>query len=233
MGRGAKARQQRFEGLREFDRRFDALAWEAGRLAGVDEAGVGPLAGPVVAAAVVLPRDFELTELFDSKCLTATQRRACARAIRAAALGLGVARVSAPRIDRLNILRATLLAHRRALAALPFRPQAVVVDGRHAPRLPEGWTQVHLEAVIGGDARSLAVAAASVIAKTTRDRIMQRLDARFPEYGFAQHKGYGTPAHREALRRHGLTPYHRRQFCGFLAAEELWSRQAELFAEPT
>jgi len=233
MGRGAEARQERFLRLRGFDRAFDAAAWEAGRLAGVDEAGVGPLAGPVVAAAVVLPADFVLAEVFDSKRLTPAQRRACARAIRAGALAVGVARVSASRIDRINILRATLLAQRRALEALAVQPLAVVVDGRHAPRPPGGWPPVHLEAVVDGDARSLVVAAASIIAKTTRDRIMQRLDSRFPEYGFAQHKGYGTAAHREALRRHGLSPHHRRQFCGFLVAEELASRQADLFAGST
>jgi ribonuclease HII len=228
MGRGEEARRRRFEALCAFDRGFDALAWAAGRLAGVDEAGVGPLAGPVVAAAVVLPVDFDLPELFDSKRLTPGQRRDCARAIRAAALGIGVARVSAPRIDRLNVLRASLLAHRRALARLPLVPRAVVVDGRWVPRLPRGWEAVRVEPVVDADARSLAVAAASVVAKTTRDRLMLRLDRLYPEYGFARHKGYATPAHREALRRHGLSPVHRRRFCGFLVSERAAARQGAL-----
>lgn len=226
--RGGEARRERFEGLRAFDRAFDARAWEEGRLAGVDEAGVGPLAGPVVAAAVILPADFDLPELYDSKRLTAPQRDACARTIRARSIAVGVARISVPRIERLNILRAALMAHRRALAALAVVPTAVVVDGRHQPQLPSGWPEVRIEAVVEGDARSLAVAAASVIAKTTRDRIMMRLDRRYPEYGFARHKGYATSAHRQALRQFGLTPEHRRGFCGFLEAERLAGRQGRL-----
>jgi ribonuclease HII len=226
--RGGEAHRQRFESLRAFDRSFDSRAWEEGRLAGVDEAGVGPLAGPVVAAAVVLPPDFDLPELFDSKRLSALQRDACARTIRARSIAIGVARVSVPRIDRLNILQASLLAHRRALAALGVVPSVVVVDGRHLPRLPPGWPEIRIEAVVEGDSRSLAVAAASVIAKTIRDRIMQRLDRRYPEYGFAQHKGYATSAHRQALRQHGLSPEHRRGFCGFLEAERLAGLQGSL-----
>jgi ribonuclease HII len=211
-----QAHRRRYARLRAFDRRFDRDAWAAGRLVGVDEAGVGPLAGPVVAAAVILPADFECPELFDSKQMPAGARRRCEVAVRAAALGLGVARVSPARIDRINILRAMLAAHRRALARLPFVPRAVLVDGKRAPRLPAGWEAVRVETVVGGDARSLAVAAASVIAKETRDRIMRRLDRRFPEYGFARHKGYASRDHRNALLRLGMSPVHRRTFCGFL-----------------
>lgn len=216
--RAQAAYRRRFARLRAFDRRFDRDAWTSGRLVGVDEAGVGPLAGPVVAAAVILPPDFDCPELFDSKRLQPAMRRRCERAVRAAALGLGIARVSPARIDRINILRAMLSAHRLALGRLPFVPRAVLVDGKRTPRLPLGWEAVRLEAVVGGDGRSLAIAAASVIAKETRDRIMRRLDRRYPEYGFARHKGYASRSHRALLLQHGLSPVHRRSFCGFLEA---------------
>jgi ribonuclease HII len=228
MAGGEAARRRRFERLREFDRSRDEPAWRAGLLAGVDEAGVGPLAGPVVAAAVVLPADFVLPELFDSKRMTRAQRRRAAGLIRREAVALGVARIGPRRIDRINIRRAMLAAHRRALGALAIVPRSVLVDGKLVPRPPRGWSDVRIEAVVGGDARSLAVAAASVVAKTTRDRIMLRLDRLYPQYGFARHKGYATEAHRDALRAHGLSPVHRHAFCGFLAAEELLRRQGTL-----
>ena len=225
----AAAQRRRFTRLRAFDRRFDRAAWASGRLAGVDEVGVGPLAGPVVAAAVVLPPDFDCPELFDSKQLQPAARRRCERAVRGAALGLGVARVSPACIDRINILRAMLAAHRLALAKLPFVPAAILVDGKRAPRLPRGWDAVRIETVVAGDAHSLAVAAASVVAKETRDRIMRRLDRRYPEYGFARHKGYASRNHRASLLQHGLSPVHRRSFCGFL---ELARQGAWVFEAP-
>jgi ribonuclease HII len=225
MRRAAATLAQRFAALRAFDREFDPDAWASGRLAGVDEAGVGPLAGPVVAAAVVLPSDFELPELFDSKQLTPAARARCAAFVHRHALAIGVARISPQRIDKLNILRAMLTAHRGALQALALRPQAVLIDGRWTPTLPAGWTGVRMHAVVGGDGRSLAVAAASVIAKTTRDHIMERLDHRYPEYGFARHKGYGTAAHRAALQQHGLSPVHRRGFCTWLETAAMAARQ--------
>ena len=230
--RAAAAHRRRFARLRAFDRRFDFDAWTSGRLAGVDEAGVGPLAGPVVAAAVILPPDFDCPELFDSKQLQPAARRRCELAVRRAALGLGVARVSPARIDRINILRAMLAAHRLALAKLPFVPGAILVDGKRAPRPPLGWEAVRLETVIGGDTRSLAIAAASVIAKETRDRIMRRLDRRYPEYGFARHKGYASRSHRALLLQYGLSPVHRRSFCGFLEVARQGALAFELEPAP-
>ena len=228
MRRGEEELRQRCERLRRFDRDVDPQAWAAGRLAGVDEAGVGPLAGPVVAAAVVLPCDFDLPELFDSKQMTAAARRRCEAFIRAHALGFGVARISPRGIERLNILRAMLEAHRRALRALPVVPEVVLVDGRRAPRLPSGWSATRLQVVVKADAQSLAVAAASVLAKETRDRIMRRLDRRYPQYGFRHHMGYSTREHMEALRRFGPSPVHRPRFCRFLEIEALLARQGQL-----
>jgi ribonuclease HII len=228
MSRGEAERRRRFERLRGFDRDFDPGAWERGRLAGVDEAGVGPLAGPVVAVAVVLPPDFDLPEVFDSKQMTALARHRCEIHIRARAVALAVARVSPQRIDRLNIARAMSEAHRRALRGLAVLPEAVLVDGKRLPPLPPDWSGVRLQAVVQADARSLAVAAASVVAKETRDRIMRRLDRRYPDYGFAAHKGYSTRSHKEVLRRLGPSPVHRRRFCGFLEAEAEAARQGVL-----
>lgn len=228
MRRPAPDLERRFAALRDFDREFDAEAWARGRLAGVDEAGVGPLAGPVVAAAVILPPDFQLLELFDSKQLGAAARERCARSVLEGAIAVGIGRVSPGRIDSLNILRAMLLAHHRALRHLQPAPQAVAVDGRWSPELPAEWRAVRLRAVVGGDARSLAIAAASVVAKVARDRIMERLDKRYPQYGFGRHKGYPTPAHREALRQHGLSPVHRRRFCAWLGEEAAAARQGRL-----
>jgi len=232
MGRGVEEkRRQRFERLRKFDRHFDPVAWENGLLAGVDEVGVGPLAGPVVAAAIILPADFDFPALFDSKQMTARARRACEREVRARAIALGLARVSPARIDQINIRRAMFVAHRRALKRLAVQPNAVMIDGKWMGRMPRGWSSVRVEAVIGGDARSLAIAAASVVAKEVRDRFMRRLDRRYPQYGFARHKGYATADHRQAVRDHGLSPAHRQSFCGWLAAEEALARQGVLMFE--
>jgi ribonuclease HII len=225
MTRRERERRRRFRRLRDFDRDFDAAAWAAGRLAGVDEVGVGPLAGPVVAAAVILPPDFELPALFDSKRLTAPERRRCALEVRAAACGLVLSRISPACIDRINIRRAMLAAQRRAVTRLDPAPTAVLVDGKVLPRLPAAW---RVRAVVGGDAQSLAVAAASVVAKVARDRIMVRLHRLYPAYGFNRHKGYATADHRQALREHGLSPVHRRAFCGFLEVEAALARQGAL-----
>ena len=232
MGRRDVERRRRFERLREFDRAFDPAAWAAGRLAGVDEAGVGPLAGPVVAAAVVLPPEFELPELFDSKQMTASERLRCARAVRDAALAFGITRVSPQRIDRINIRRAMFVAHRQALAKLSIVPDVVLVDGRWLGKLPAGFQGARATAVVKGDTLSLAIAAASVLAKVARDRLLVRLDREFPQYGFARHKGYSTAEHMQALRDHGLSAVHRRSFCGFLEHEKLLARQGQLALEP-
>lgn len=225
MRRDGEELRQRCERLRCFDRDFDREAWSRGLLAGVDEAGVGPLAGPVVAAAVILPADFDLPEVFDSKQMRPAARQRCERDIRARALALGVASVSPRRIDRVHILHAMLQAQRRALAALDLVPVAVIVDGCRTPSLPSAWGATRLQAVVRADSQSLAVAAASVVAKETRDRIMLRLDRRYPEYGFARHKGYGTAAHKAALRRHGPSPVHRLCFCTWLETEAAAARQ--------
>ena len=184
--------------------------WAAGRryVAGLDEAGRGCLAGPVVAAAVVLPPDARLPGLDDSKALTAAQREALLPRIEAEALALGVGQCAPDEIDRLNILRASLEAMRRAAAALALPPDALLVDGNQ----PLPVAPCVQEAVVKGDARSLSIAAASVVAKVTRDRLMAALDAEFPAYGWAGHKGYPTAAHYAALRAHGPSPHHRRSF---------------------
>lgn len=178
-----------------------------GRVGGVDEAGRGPLAGPVVAACVVLPFGVALTGVRDSKAMTPRQRDRAFEAILAAADGVGTASVDAPEIDRLNILRATHEAMRRAIAAVSPPPDAVLVDGLPVPGLP-----VPSVAVVQGDGRSATVAAASIVAKVTRDRLMAALDAEHPGYGLAAHKGYPTAEHLQALRRLGPCPIHRRSF---------------------
>jgi ribonuclease HII len=173
----------------------------------VDEAGRGPLAGPVVAAAVVLPRECDLPDLRDSKCLSPAMREECYRRVLDTALCWAVSSVEADEIDRLNILRATHLAMARALARLSPPPHGAVVDGLPVSGLP----CPHL-AVVRGDSLSVSVAAASVLAKVTRDRLMRELDARYPGYALASHKGYSTPEHLRALRVLGPSPCHRHSF---------------------
>ena len=197
--------------------RFERQAWSVGcaRVAGVDEAGRGPLAGPVVAAAVIFDPEFlvaqekrELDGLTDSKKLSPARREfffALLQGRPEVAIGVGFAEVE--EIDRRNILRATHLAMARAVSALPGRPDHILVDGRPVPNLPCPFT-----AIVGGDGLSLSIAAASVIAKVTRDRLMEELDRLYPDYGLARHKGYGTPEHLAALRQHGPAPCHRRSF---------------------
>lgn len=178
-----------------------------GLVAGVDEAGRGCLAGPVVAAAVILPPGLALPGLRDSKALGPERRAEMAEAIRRAALGIGIGRAEVEEIDALNILRASLLAMGRALAALTPPPEHVVIDGLHAPPLA-----VSHQAVPHADALFPAVSAASIIAKVHRDALMVGYDRAIPGYGFSLHKGYGTPAHLAALWRRGPSPIHRRSF---------------------
>lgn len=187
------------------------------RVAGVDEAGRGPLAGPVVAAAVVLPEDFEsietLTGLADSKKLTAKRRETLAAAIRAHAR-VSIAIAEPREIDRLNILHASLAAMRRAVSGLAPKADHALIDGNHVPPgLP-----CSANAVIGGDAIEPAISAASIIAKTVRDRLMVEADLRFPGYGFAGHKGYPSAAHRAALEERGPSPIHRLSYAPVQAA---------------
>jgi ribonuclease HII len=186
-------------------------AWEADYrcVAGIDEAGRGPLAGPVVAACVVLPFGKRPEGLNDSKLRTPRQREALFEAILDLARGCGLGVVSAPEIDRLNILRATHLAMRQALDALPpgMQPDLVLIDG-----LPVRPFPIDQVALVKGDSRSASIAAASILAKVTRDRLMCEYDALYPMYGFAGHKGYGSAAHLRALAAHGPCPLHRRSF---------------------
>ena len=184
------------------------MPWDVpGLVAGVDEAGRGPLAGPVVAAAVILDDLKPIPGLADSKTLSARQRERLSEAIHARALCFSVAHASVEEIDQLNILQATLLAMRRAVMGLRLKPNKVLVDGNRLPTL-----EIMAEAVVQGDRKVPAISAASILAKVARDRWCLEIDAEYPLYGFAAHKGYGTAQHLAALQRHGATPWHRRSF---------------------
>ncbi len=184
------------------------LDWNPiGLMAGVDEAGRGPLAGPVVAAAVILDDTKRIRGLADSKVLTPLQRDRLYDQICEKALCCSVAQASVEEIDSLNILHATMLAMKRAIEGLRLRPAKVLVDGNRLPTI-----DVLAEAVIGGDAKVKSISAASILAKVHRDRLCQTLHDEFPQYGFAAHKGYGTREHLEALKLHGACRHHRRFF---------------------
>ena len=174
---------------------------------GVDEAGRGPLAGPVVAAAVILPADCRLDGLNDSKKLSEKKREALFDEICACAVSYAVASVDHTVIDEINILRATFRAMTQAVMRLPVPADYALIDGNRAPALDIAW-----ECIVGGDAKSASIAAASILAKVTRDRYMCEMDAVYPGYGFAGHKGYGTRAHIQAILQHGPCPIHRRSF---------------------
>jgi ribonuclease HII len=176
-------------------------------ICGVDEAGRGPLAGPVCAAAVILDPARPIAGLADSKKLTARRRESLAAEIREKALDHAVAWASVEEIDSINILQATMLAMRRAVEALGVLPTEVLIDGNRCPQLA-----MPARAIIGGDASEPAISAASILAKTARDAEMLRIHAAFPEYGLDRHKGYDTAIHRAALNRHGPAPFHRRSF---------------------
>lgn len=174
---------------------------------GVDEAGRGPLAGPVCAAAVILPPDLELPGLNDSKKLTDKKRRELYDLITEQAVAYGIALVDEKKIDEINILQATFCAMQEAVNALHTKPDLVLIDGNREPELP-----MDARSIVKGDSLSASIAAASILAKVTRDRLMEELDAAYPQYGFAVHKGYGTKRHYEALREFGPCPIHRMSF---------------------
>jgi ribonuclease HII len=176
-------------------------------VAGVDEAGRGPLAGPVIAAAVILDPSHPIAGLADSKTLNPSRREALAATIRQHALAWSVGRAEVDEIDTLNILQATMLAMQRAVAGLTLAPGLVQVDGNRLPSLP-----CPAEAIVKGDAKVAAISAASILAKVTRDAEMMQLHRQYPGYGFDIHKGYPTPTHLEALERLGVSPIHRRSF---------------------
>ncbi|UCD11373.1 MAG: ribonuclease HII [Nitrospinaceae bacterium] len=192
-------------------RRYETKAEQMGyrQVAGVDEAGRGPLAGPVVAAAVVLPSSARLDGLTDSKKLSAAMRDAFFARIQEEALGIGIGIVEHDVIDEINILQASRLVMKHAVEKLPQPPDLLLIDGIHTiDRAEEQWTLVE------GDQKSQSIAAASVLAKVTRDRLMQAYHKRYPEYGFDRHKGYPTASHKEQIRRHGACPIHRKTFRG-------------------
>jgi ribonuclease HII len=200
------ARGERLQSPLDFERGL----WSRGvpAVAGVDEVGRGPLAGPVVAAAVVLAPECEICGAYDSKRLTPGRRVLLAEEIVRGARAVGIGAASSREIDLLNIRRATALAMRRAIARLWVAPEHLLVDGLPVPELGLEWQT----AVVGGDRQVHSIACASIVAKVCRDRLMDRLALRYPGYHWERNKGYGTPAHLEALRRLGPTPHHRRSF---------------------
>lgn len=203
------ARSHRLAARRRVLLRVERALWARGivRVCGVDEVGVGPLAGPLVAAAVVLPREFEVRGIDDSKKLSATARTALAVQIRARAVDWAIGIVSAAEVDQLNPYRGALEAMRRAVVQLALPPDELLVDARTIPGV-----SVPQQSLIKGDARSYSIAAASIVAKDYRDDLMRQFDREYPQYGFGRHMGYGTRAHLEALDRYGPCPEHRRSF---------------------
>ena len=202
---------------------YEREAWEKGfkLVAGVDEVGRGPLAGPVLAAAVILPQEVSINGINDSKKLSPAKRDILFEEVKKQAVCWSVGIATVAEIDRLNILQASLLAMQRAVYSLNNSPEYVLVD---AVQIPE--VSLPQLPIIKGDGKSISIAAASIVAKVTRDRMMERFDREYPQYGFAGHKGYGTPGHLKALKVNGISPLHRRSFIKkFIASEvqeELW-----------
>lgn len=190
--------------------KYEAAAREKGYsvVCGVDEAGRGPLAGDVYAAAVILPAGLEIAGLNDSKKLSENKRESLYDVIIEQAQSFCIATASIAEIDEINILQASLLAMRRAVAGLSVKPAFVLVDGNQDPRLPDAVTQT----IVGGDGKSASIAAASILAKVARDRYMKQLDEQYPQYAFAKHKGYGTKLHYALLEEYGVSPVHRKTF---------------------
>lgn len=207
---------------------FEWELWDAGveHIAGVDEAGMAPLAGPICAGAAILPRGYKLVGLDDSKkIIDEDKREELAVAIKRDALCWAVGWSTVEELDTINIYHAGLQAMRRAVEGLSIVPQHLLVDARKVP-----GTSIPQRGIIHGDALSLSIAAASIIAKTTRDALMREMDAKWPGYGFRDHKGYPTPAHQQALQKLGATPIHRRSFAAVKKALGLLPEQEELFA---
>jgi ribonuclease HII len=194
---------------------FEKEGWSSGYryIVGLDEVGYGPVAGPVVVAAVALHPDQQFDGATDSKLLTPKRREELSGEIRKGCLAYRVAAASPREIERLNVRAAAILAMRRAMRRLPFSPDLVLVDGNPAPELGRH------RAIVGGARRSHSIACASILAKVVRDELMRRLDPRYPEYGWASNKGYRTRGHMAAIRDHGPTPHHRRTFHGVLQTE--------------
>ena len=202
----------RLEAMRTYEKEYGMCRY----ICGIDEVGRGPLAGPVVAGAVILPADCEILYLNDSKKVSGKKREALYDEIMEKALAVGIGMVGPKRIDEINILQATYEAMRQAVKALKEEPQVLLNDAVEIPGI-----SVNQVKIIHGDAKSLSIAAASVIAKVTRDRMMAEYDKLYPEYGFGKHKGYGTKAHIQALKEHGPCPIHRKTFIrGILRDEE-------------
>ena len=200
----------RLEGMREFENKYSDLAY----VAGIDEAGRGPLAGPVVAAAVILPKDIFLPFLNDSKKVTEKRRDVLFDEIKQNAIAYGIGIASNTLIDEINILQATYEAMREAVNALEKTPDVLLVDAVHIPDI-----NIKQEVIVKGDAKSLNIAAASILAKVTRDRLMAEYDKIYPEYGFASNKGYGTATHIAALKEIGPCAIHRKSFIGNFVSE--------------
>ncbi len=202
-------RQEEYERLTEmmeYERKYDGYDY----ICGIDEAGRGPLAGPVVAAAVILPKDCYIEYLNDSKKVPEKRRELLYREIHEKAIAIGTGTVSSEVIDEINVLNATYQAMREAISGLSVKPQIILADAVHIPGV-----EIFQESIIKGDAKSVSIAAASIIAKVTRDRMMYEYDKIYPEYGFARHKGYGTRFHMDALKRYGQCPIHRRTYIHF------------------
>lgn len=195
--------QKRLDGMLSFERKYQ----DCHAICGIDEAGRGPLAGPVVAGAVILPKDLKILYLNDSKQLSEKQREELYDEIMEKAVSVGVGIVTHKRIDEINILQATYEAMHQAIGSLSLKPDLLLNDAVTIPQI-----RIPQIPIIKGDAKSLSIAAASVIAKVTRDRIMIEYDKIYPEYGFAGHKGYGSQAHIEALKKYGASPIHRKTF---------------------
>lgn len=198
-----EAEKKRTYGLMEYERKYENCRY----ICGIDEVGRGPLAGPVVAAAVILPKDMDIYYLDDSKKLSSKKREELYDEIMEKAVAVGIGSSDEKCIDAINIRQANYLAMREAIGKLGVKPDILLVDAEHIPDV-----DIMQESIIKGDAKSVSIAAASIIAKVTRDRYMEEIDALYPEYGFAVHKGYGTKKHRDAIKAYGPCEIHRRSF---------------------